>query len=355
VQDPSPLPPGVPRWMARRPHVAAALLRWRNVYRRSRARTLLIVILAFAAACGLAEVPQTGTVLDWLGRNVVVTFVLAVCLFALSVNRRRERAAVAAASSWLTALPAGASVSLRVMSRTAAWLLLVIFFAALTFLLGRLEAAAAWRLALAALGGAVFGSLAGWRLRRRSDGAPAFHHAIVRRVRARWATAPSLLPLSYWPAAQGRIFGRPKVLSRVAFMTLMALPLGTPGQVALAMAAASIAVFSMASLSLAAIRVAFEAARWLAPTTLRRARFTVAMVWRVLLTQALSMAVIVFLACAIDLSRALRLGLALGVDSLVASLAVAAVACACACHRVGLGAVSRGALPDGQPAAQHRN
>lgn len=338
MQGDSSLPAGVARWTARRPHVAAALLTWRNVYRRSTALTFFVALLALAAASGLAEIPQTGRVLAWLGRNVVVTFVLAVCLFGLSVIRRRERAAIAAASSWLTALPATGSASLRVISGTGARLLLVIFFAALTLLLGRLDATATWRLVLATLGGAVCGSLAGWRLRRgRDDGAPGFHYAIVRRVRARWATAPSLLPLAYWPAAQGRIFSRPKVLSRVAFVTLMTLPLGTPGQVALAMAVASIAAVSIASLSLAAIRAAFPAARWLAPTTLRRARFTAAMLWRVLLTQALSMAVMVFLACAIDLSKALRLGLVLGVGFLVVSLAVAAVACGCACHRVGLG------------------
>ena len=339
MQDHDPLPADFPRWAARRPHVLTALLRWQNAYRRSRARALLIALLALAMACGLAGIPQTGLVLAWLGSNIIVTFVLATCLFGLSVIRRRERAAVAAASSWLAALPAMSSISLRVVLGSCAQLLLVVFFAALTFLLGRLEASAAWRLALAAFGGAGVGSLAGWRLRSgRDDGAPGFHYAIVRRVRGHWATAPSLLPLSYWPAAQGRIFSRPKVISRVAFITMMTLPLGTPGQVALAMAAASIALFSIVSLSWAAIRVAFDAARWLAPTTLRRARFMAAMVWRVLLTQALSMAVMVFLACAIDLPRALRLGLVLGVGSLAVSLAAAAVACSWACRRVGLGA-----------------
>jgi hypothetical protein len=133
------------------------------------------------------------------------------------------------------------------------------------------------------------------------------------------------------------------VLSRVAFMMLIGLPLGTPGQVALAIAAASIALFSMSSLSLAAIRVAFGAARWLAPTTLRLVRFTAAMAWRVILTQALAAAVMVFLACAIDLPRALRLGVALASAFLSLSLMTTALACGGACRLVGLGTVSRGA------------
>ena len=339
MQKHSTLPAGVPRWTARRPHAAAALLRWTNTYRRSRARVLLILLLVLAAACGLAEVPQTGRVLAWLGSNVVVTFVLAVCLFGLSTTRRRERAAAEAASSWLTPLPVESPVFRHMLWGTGARLLLLIAFAVLCCLLGRLDATATRRLALALLAGAVCGSLAGWRLPRAAgDGAHAFHYATVRRARARWATAPSLLPLSYWPTAQGRIFSRPKVLSRVAFMTLIGLPLGTPGQVALAVAAACIALFGMTSLSLAAVRVAFDAARWLAPTTLRRGRFTAAMVWRVILTQAVATVVIVFFACAIGLPRALWLGVTLGIGFLTVSLAVSAIACGWACGRVGLGA-----------------
>lgn len=339
MQKHSPLPAGVPRWVASRPHAAAALLRWMNAYRRGRARILLMLLLVLAAACGLAEIPQTGLVLGWLGSNVVVTFVLAVCLVGLSTTRRRERAAAEAANSWLTPLPAVTPVFRHVLLGTCARLLLLIAFAALCCLLGRLDATATRRLALTLLVGTVCGSLAGWRLPRAADdGAPAFHYATVRRVRARWATDPSLLPLSYWPTAQGRIFSRPKVLSRVAFMTLIGLPLGTPGQVALAVAAACIALFSMTSLSLAAVRVAFDAARWLAPSTLRRGRFTAALVWRVILTQAAATAVIVFFACAIDLPRALRLGVMLGIGFLMVSLAVSAVACGRACGQVGLGA-----------------
>ncbi|MGH8298579.1 MAG: hypothetical protein ACRES6_04750 [Steroidobacteraceae bacterium] len=343
---------GVPRWAARHPHVAASLLRWRNACRQSSARILLIILLAPAAACALAGIPQTGLVLAWLGRNVVVTFVVASCLFGLSAIRRRERSAAEAANSWLAALPAASPVFLRVLWGTLARLVLAFSFVVLVFLLGRLGAPAARGLALAIVGAAVFGSLAGWRLWRTADnGPPGFHSAIVRRVRARWATDPSLLPLSYWPAAQGRIFSRPKVLSRVAFMALIGLPLGTPGQVALAIAAACIALFSMASLSIAATRVAFEAARWLAPTSLRPGRFMAALVWRPILTQALFAAVMVFLACAIDLPKALRLGVPLAAAFLVASLAVAAGACGWACRRVGLGAASRGAYPHGQLAA----
>ncbi|HEX5460737.1 MAG TPA: hypothetical protein VFX20_12260 [Steroidobacteraceae bacterium] len=351
MQADSSLPAGIPRWAARRPHIAAAALRWRNAYRHDGARLLLVVLLTLLAACGLAEIPAAGLILDWLGRNVIVTVLVATCLFALSTSRRKERAAAEAARSWLTPLPCVSPVSLTVMWGTTVRLLLVLSFAALVWLLGQVAPAAVWRLAVTFIGGAVLGSLAGRQLRRGSEDTPGFHYATVRRARARWATRPSLLPLAYWPAAQGRIFSRPKVLSRVAFTALLTLPMGTPGQVALAIAAASIALVSVASLSLAAVRVAFEAAPWLAPTTLRRARFTRAMLWRVIMTQALALAVMVFLACAIDLPKALRLGVALAVGSLIVSLAVAAVACAWACRRAGLGAELRGASSEQRLAA----
>lgn len=352
MQTDSSLPPGIPRWAARRPQVAAAALRWGNAFRRHGAQLLLVVLLTLLAACVLAEIPETGLILGWLGRNVIVTVLVATCLFVLSTSRRRERAAAEAAGSWLAPLPAVSPVALTVAWGTTVRLLLLISFVALASLLGRVDAGSAWRLALALIGGAVLGSLAGRLLRRRADdGAPGFHYATVRRARARWATRPSLLPLAYWPAAQGRIFSRPKALSRVAFMALITLPLGTPGQVALAIAAASIAMVSVASLSLAAIRVAFDAAVWLAPTTLRQARFTAAMVWRVVLTQALATAVMIFLACAIDLPKALGLGVPLAVAFLIASLAAATVACVWACRAPGLGAASRGAASEGRLAA----
>jgi hypothetical protein len=299
----------------------------------------LILLLALAGACALAAIPQTGSVLGWLGDNALVTLVAAACLFGLSAIRRRERAATEAATSWLAALPAADSLSLRVAWGTAVRLALAASFAALGLALGKLDATAAGRLALALLGGAVLGSLAGWRLPRAArDGTPGFHRATVRRVRARWASAPSLLPLSYWPAAQGRIFSRPKVLSRVGFLVLVTLPLGTPGQVALAIAAAAVAFASIAALSLAAIRVAFDAARWLAPTPLSRGRFMAALAWRLILTQALFCAVMVGLACAIDLPQALRLGIPLAASLVALSLAAAAIACGWASRRAGLGA-----------------
>ena len=119
MQTDSSLPAGILRWAARRPQLAAAALRWGNAYRRNGARLLLGVLLTLLAACGLAEIPETGLILDWLGRTVIVTVRVTTCLFALSTSRRRERAAAEAANSWLAPLPAVHPVSLIVVWGTS--------------------------------------------------------------------------------------------------------------------------------------------------------------------------------------------------------------------------------------------
>jgi hypothetical protein len=234
---------------------------------------------------------------------------------------------------------------MQVVVGTAAWLAALVAFAALVWVLGAIDLSEFSRLALAATAGAVVGLLGGWRLPRRGIGAPGFHYTIVRRVRDRWASAPSLLPLANWPAAQGRIFSRPKKTAPVVLLAMMAIPSGLhggPGQAALAVAGFCMALYSVISLSAAAVRVAFDAARWLAPTTAGKWRFTVALNWRVTFTQTLAMAVLIILTAAIDPRGALAVGVPLVTLYLCASLAVTSVAALLACRRAGLGTSGRG-------------
>jgi len=345
VSQAGSLPAGIPRRLARRPHLAAALLRWRNAWQLRRSRTLLTLTLSVAGVLALLEIPPTGPALSWLGANWAVAFAVVLCLFALATARHRERAERDAAVSWLAALPAASPARLRAVLRAGVWLSTAIAFILLALLAGRIEASAAFRLSFASAAGALVGSLAGWRLPHAGLGAPGFHHAAVRRARARWATAPSLMPLAYWPAAQGRIFSRPKRMSPVLLIALLSIPSGlqgAPGQVALAVAAACIAVFTLISLSFAAISVAYHAARWLAPTAVRGWRFTAALAWRVVLTQALMCATLILLAGVIDLPRALGVGVPLAIAFLLVSSTAIVSACLRACRRTGLGATGRG-------------
>lgn len=345
MQEIKSLPAGMSRWMAARPHLASQLLVWRNAYRHRPGRTLLPAALVAIAVGVVAMLPPTGPILAWLGGNWAVPFAIATCSFALSTARRRQRASIEAATSWLASLPAASHLWLQVVLGTAARLAIVVAFTALMWLVGGVDPSAFSRFAFAVAAGAAVGLLAGWRLPRAGIGAPGFHYAFVRRTRSRWASAPALVPLANWPAAQGRIFSRPKKTAPLLLIAMMAIPAGrhgAPGQVALAVAGACLALFSLFSLAAAAVRVASEAAYWLTPTTVGRWRFTGALIWRVVLTQAMMLAVLIFLAGAIDLPQALAVGAPLAALYLCGSLAMAVVAAFQASRRAGLGASGRG-------------
>jgi hypothetical protein len=346
VSRASSLPAGIPGLLARRPHLAAALLRWRNAYHFRRARVLCVAALIVALAAGLVAAPPTGPVLGWLAGNPPITFLISACLFGVAAVRRRARMQLEAATSWLAALPAPGSAVLRLVSKTLAGILAAACFVGIASVDGRMATGTAWGLVLVTAAGALVGTLVGWLLQgRAAKGSAHWQYAAVRRARRRWATAPSLSPLSCWPVAQGRIFSRPRTTSIVVLMVLLSIPSGRydpPGQVAIAVAAGTITLFTLLMLSAAAVRVAGDAARWLAPAPIRLPSFIGAFVWRVVLKQAAMLAVVVFLACAVDYPRALRMGLALSVAYVVISCAAASVACAWACRQAGLGTARRG-------------
>jgi hypothetical protein len=335
----------MPRWMAAHPHLSSRLLAWKNAYRYRPGRTLLAAVLVVVGLVVVAVLPPTGPILGWLGRNWAITFVIATSLFALSTARRRQRASIAATTSWLASLPAGSPPWMQAMADLGGRLMAILTFIALMWLAGVIDRSGFSRLAVATAAGALVGMLAGWRLPRAGIGAPGFHFAIVRRTRAHWASAPSLSPLGNWPAAQARIFSRPKRMAPMLIIAMMAIPSGlrgSPGQVALAVAGVCMALFSVFSLTAAAVRVAFEAARWLAPTTVGRWRFTAALIWRVGITQTLALAVLLLLTSSIYLHGVLAIGVPLAALYLCASLAVAVITVLWACQRAGLGASGRG-------------
>ena len=326
--------------------MAAALLQWRNAYRLGRARALGIAALCAVLVVGVLLAAPVGPALRWLAGSPLATFAISACLFGLSTVRRHDRIRSDAATSWLAALPVRSSLNLRLAWGAAARLLAALVFLGLACAVGRVAMPLALRLALVTAGGALAGTLAGSPLRGgAATGSPGWHYASVRRPRRYWATAPSLIPLSYWPVAQGRIFSRPST-SRVVLFALLAIPAGRrdPGEVAIAVAAGCITAFTLLSLSTAAVRVAGNAARWLAPSGVRLRAFIIAFLWQVALKQVAVLAVTLFLACAIDYQGALRVGLPLAAAYVAISCAAASVACVWACRRAGLGAGRRGGL-----------
>lgn len=325
--------------------MAAALLRWRNAYHLRRAWVFGIAALTIALALGLLAAPPTGAMLQWLAGSPVITFAISACLFGLAAVRAQARLQADATSSWLAALPVAGSSLSRLVLATGARFLGILVFLGLAWAVGRATTAMASVLALVTAAGALAGTLVGLRLGGGAAGSPGWHYASVRRARPRWAAAPSLAPLSYWPLAQGRFFSRPKTTSRVVLFALLSIPAGVhdvPGQVAIAVAAGCITFATLLSLFAAALRVAGDAARWLAPTTIRLWTFVGAFVWRVAVKQAAVLAVVILLACAVDYPQALRVGVRIAAVFLVISCAASSAVCVWVCRQVGLGMARRG-------------
>jgi hypothetical protein len=339
VPQPSSLPPAIPRLLAPRPHLAVAWLRWRNAYRLRRARVLGVAALLAALTAAALAAPPTGRALQWLAASPLIAFALSTCLFALSALRYQEHLRNQSATSWLAALPVRRALGLRMLAAALVRLAAVLAGLALACAVGALPNQGLLRLALATGAGALLGTVAGagWGS-RGAGGAPHWHYAQVPRPRRGWATAPALAPLSCWPVAQGRVFSRPSA-TRIVLFALLAVPAGRrdPGEVALAVGAACLTGFTLLSLALAGIRSAADAARWLAPTTLRMRAFVAAFLWRLAAKQAAVLAVVIFLAAAVQDPRALRIEAVLAAVYLAICCAAIATACARACRRFGLG------------------
>ena len=343
MQQMRPLAVGLPHWLARRqPALLAMLLGSSNRLRRRPVRTWSIAALAVGACWAVAWTPATAAVLTGLAAHRVLTGIIVASFFALSMMRRKSRVRAHTAVSWLAALPVPASPLPRAAGMLARVLPLIVLVG-LAWLGGRIGASAVISLAVACAVGALAGAAAGTIVSRALGlDSPGSQYATARPARPRWAEVPSLQPLSYWPVAQGRIFSRPKSLSRVALLVALCLPMGTPGQEAIVIAAACLAAYSILSLSVAAARVAFGAARWLAPTGVGRRPFALALQWRVLLKQAVGGALMVALARLIGLPWAFRVGMPVWLAVVLASCALAAVSCALACTRARLGTALRG-------------
>src|SRR3984893_8870143 len=126
---------------------------------------------------------------------------------------------------------------------------------------------------------------------------------------------------------QVRVSTKPKVTASAMLFVLLALPMGTGGEQAIAIAAGSWVVFYLIALDVSAVRIAFRAARWLAPTTVRYLPFTVALGYRVVLAQLWTCGWVVSLVRAKTFDGALRLGVTLTVGCLLSSCLAVAVAC----------------------------
>ncbi len=311
------------RWLQARPFLLVTVLSWR------RHRWLLPAFSGLAVACGiLLTLPGVGAVLDLGARYPVTPFILLAAGCAVLTARRKTRVYRSLVESWLAPLGAEPSIAIRMVF--APLLQVLLLWAGLTVatLAGSLSHPAAMTLGLIVAAAYVAGFIVGWvSPHGRSVAAPDFHYVAVRKPRMNWAQAPSLAPLSYWAVGQARVSTKPKVTGGALVFVLLALPMGTGGEKALAIAAGAWVAFYLFSLVVSAVRVAFSAARWLAPTTLGYLPFTGAIGYRVVLTQTWVGAWVVFFAVASGLPGVLGMALSLMGRCLLASCIAIPAAC----------------------------
>ena len=317
----------MPRWLQARPFLLVTALSWRNLQRRY--RLLLPAILVLGALCaGLLTLPRVGVALELLAQYPVTPFVLLAASCAVLTARRKTRVYRSLVDSWLAPLAAPRSVATRMVFAPVLQVLLLWAGLVVATDAGSLSHAAAGTLGLVIGSAYAAGFVVGWwSPHGRTVAAPDCHYVLVRKPRMNWAQAPSLTPLSYWAVGQARVSTKPKVTGGALVFVLLALPMGTGGEKAIAIAAGSWVVLYLFSLVVSAVRVAFSAARWLAPTTLRYLPFTGVIGYRVVLTQLWICAWLLFFAVASGMPGALGLGLSLMARCLLISCIAIPAAC----------------------------
>jgi hypothetical protein len=327
----------MPRWLQARPFLLVSALSWRNLQRRY--RWLLPAILVLLAVCaGLLTLPSVGAVLERVAQSPVVPFVLLAAVCAVLTARRKTRVYRSLADSWLAPLAAPRSIATRMVFAPVLQVLLLWVGLAVATGAGSLGHAAAATLGLAVGAAYVAGFVVGWLSPHgRTVAAPDFHYVAVRKPRMNWAQAPSLTPLSYWAVGQAHVSTKPKVTGGALVFVLVALPMGTGGEKAIAIAAGAWVVLYLLSLVVSAVRVAFSAARWLAPTPLRYLPFTRTVGYRVILTQLWIGAWVLFLGAASGLPLALSLAVSITSRCLVMACIAIPLACWMAMRANGMG------------------
>ena len=313
VMSLSPLP-GLPRWVRVRPYLLAGVLSWLNIHRRYRF-LLPVSVAALLAAAGVLTLPTIGHLLEAAAQYPLTPFSSLGAACAISTARRKAHIRRSQVDSWLAPLGAPGSVLLRALFPLLLQVALLALAVAIPLATGGLSRAGATTLWLTVGAAYLLGSLVGWFSQQDAAAAvPAFHYVTVRRPRENWARSPRLEPLSYWAVARAQVISKPKVAAKIALFVLLAFPMGASnriGQQAIAVTAAGMVLLYVVSLFIGTVITAFDAARWLLPTTVRYGQFVRVLGYRVLLAQVWVWSWVVFLSYAAALPGALRIGLPL--------------------------------------------
>ncbi|HTT05876.1 MAG TPA: hypothetical protein VMF64_11350 [Steroidobacteraceae bacterium] len=262
------------------------------------------------------------TAAHWL-----LTAIVFAALCAASVTRARARVRRRQLHGWLAALPVSDCVLAASVSAPVSALCISLLAIAVAWGAG-LSAAAAGTLLLALGTAAALGVGLGWYWPHRQAPLipPSWYTRIHRSPQAPWRAR--IWGLGTWPLACSQVWGRPKITSRQLAFLALGMPLGTPAIRALLVIGSALIVSHLLRMLAATARVAFPAARWLAPTPIGVVRLTCALIWLTLLRQAIVLALLVLFVGALPLALTGTQALARGADWLLLSLVISVAACA---------------------------
>jgi hypothetical protein len=298
-----------------------------NLIKRTKLSWAVVAALALAYVW-LVTREEASAALAFASEHFVLAFVAAVVHAAMSIARRKARVTAQAENSWLSPLPHRPSIKMRLAFPLLVQLVVLGALCSGIAAAGSMTLPDAGTVFLAACAGFLVGSGGAWLIvRSHSAARTGSQYAFVHRVRERWASAPKLQPLSYWAIARARALNNPAVSAYTMVVVLLAIPMGTAGAVAVALAAGwMVGVYLVLNLT-ATVRSAFPAAWWLTPTPISHGRFALVLPSRTMLAQLVACVGLVIAISALDKPRWVHLSFVSAATWLALVAIVSLLAC----------------------------
>jgi hypothetical protein len=283
------IPKGLPGWVLRRPPLLVGALLAVNLFRKTKFAWVGVAVAIGLYGWIVTRAGASGAVV-FGAEHFVLVFLVGAVHSSTSVMRRKRRVAAEAEISWLAPLPYRVPVGVRLAAPLLIQLLVLGVLVAGISSAGRASLHEAGTVWLALCAGYLIGGSVAAIIHSRFRGAPAAgsRHAFVHRARIGWAFAPKLRPLSYWAIARARALNNPGVSAYTMVVVLLGVPLGTAGEVVIAIAGGWMVGFYLVLNLVATVRTAFPAGWWLTPTSVSFGRFALTVPARTLFAQAIA-------------------------------------------------------------------
>jgi hypothetical protein len=270
------------------------------------ARIVAVGIVVALALLIYLSVRFAPSLLDGVNSHPVIVALLVAVESSVLAQLTRRRWEMAYSSNWLSTLPVSrpqrlGMIALHASVAPALVLTLLMFVALLVHAPVTLLAG----LSLATVAGAVLG----WFIPQSAGENSAAPVATIGRQRQAAMLTATLASLSGWSTAQARVWLRPRSISRLLLPVMLSLPMGTSGNLAIALMTLLMLLVYLCVLLLAMREVVRASEAWLRPTPIGLIRLAVALLTRPLLQQLqwTLLAMVLFVALGTTLLAAARL------------------------------------------------